>query len=134
MLLIKTTSNKTGLITLERAIRASLNLINPLARDGTSMRREMNKIPSGIALKSSDLLHHGMLPLWITNGITVCGRLRKNGASKTIPVCRLQRPPITKITTRGWLRGKMLNRRCPNRSHHSERAHQGKKTKKECPA
>jgi hypothetical protein len=59
--LLKTTCNKTGLITLERAIGASLNLINPLGRDGTSMRRKRNKVPSTSVLKSSDLLSHGML-------------------------------------------------------------------------
>jgi len=59
ILLLKTTSNKTSLITLERAIRASLDLINPLARDGTSMRRKRDKVPSASALKSSNLLSHG---------------------------------------------------------------------------
>jgi hypothetical protein len=62
MLLLKTTSNKTGLVTLERAIGASLDLIDPLACDRTSMRRERNKVPSARALESSDLLSHGMLP------------------------------------------------------------------------
>jgi hypothetical protein len=62
MLLLKTTSNKTGLVTLERAIEASLDLIDPLACDRMSMRRERNKVPSARALESSDLLSHGMLP------------------------------------------------------------------------
>jgi hypothetical protein len=62
MLLLKSTSNKMDHITLKRAVRASLDLINPLACDGTSMRRKRNKVPSADALKSSDLLSHGKLP------------------------------------------------------------------------
>jgi hypothetical protein len=109
MLLLKTTSNKTSLITLERAIGASLDLINRLAHDGTSMRRKRNKVPSASMLKSSDLLSHDMLPFWMKNGVMVCGRLKKNGASKAILVGKLQRPTITKIITRGWLSGRILN-------------------------
>jgi hypothetical protein len=62
MLLLKTMSNKTGLITLERAIRASFGLINPLACDRMSMRRKRNNVPSASALESSDLLNHSILP------------------------------------------------------------------------
>ena len=53
------------------------------------MRRERNKVPSAGALKSSDLLSHGMLPFWMTKGIMVGGWLRKDGASKAIPVDRV---------------------------------------------
>jgi hypothetical protein len=101
MLLLKTTSNKTDHITLKRAIGASLDLVNPLACDGMSMRRKRNKVPSAGALKSNDLLSHGKLPFWMTNGIMVCGQLRKNGASKTILVGRLQQGMIMKIISRG---------------------------------
>jgi hypothetical protein len=62
MLLLKTTSNKTGLVMLERTIRASFDFINPLARDRTSMRRKRNKVPSASMLESSDLLSHSILP------------------------------------------------------------------------
>ena len=99
MLLLKTMSNKTSLVTLERAIRASLDLIDPLARDRTSMRRERNKVPSVGVLKSSDLVSHGMLPFWMTKGIMVGGWLRKDGASKAILVGRSQRAMIVKIIT-----------------------------------
>jgi hypothetical protein len=99
MLLLKTTSNKMGLVMLERAIGASLDLIDPLACDRTSMRRERNKVLSVSALESSDLCSHGMLPFWMTKGIMVGGRLRKDGASKTIPINRFQRATIVKIIT-----------------------------------
>ena len=63
------------------------------------MRRERNKVPSAGALKSSDLLSHGMLPFWMTKGIMVGGWLRKDGASKAILVGRSQRAMIVKIIT-----------------------------------
>jgi hypothetical protein len=99
MLLLKTTSNKTGLVMLERAIRASLDLIDPLACDRTSIRSERSKVPTAGALESSDLLSHGLLPFWMTKGIMVGGRLRKDSASKTIPIDRFQRATIAKIIT-----------------------------------
>jgi hypothetical protein len=99
VLLLKATGYKTSLIMLKRTIRASLNLINPLARDGMNMRRKRNKIPCA-TLKSNDLLGHRMLSLWMTNGITI-----------TIMVCRLERPTILKFITRGQLSRKILNRR-----------------------
>jgi hypothetical protein len=98
ILLLKTMSNKAGLVTLERVIGPSLDLINPLVRDGTIMRRKRNKIPRASVLKSNDLLSHGVLPFRMTNGIMVCGPLRKKSTGKTIPVCRLQRSSNLKIS------------------------------------
>jgi hypothetical protein len=46
MLLLKTTSNKTGLIPLKRTIRASLNLIYPLTSDRTNTWGTGHKIPT----------------------------------------------------------------------------------------
>jgi hypothetical protein len=76
VLLLKTTGNKTRFIALYRAIRAGLDLIDPLARDRNS-RRVKDKIPSAGTLKSSNLLSHSKLPLRISNSIAICGRLRK---------------------------------------------------------
>jgi hypothetical protein len=76
ILLLKTASNKTCFIALNRAIRAGFDLIHPLARDQNS-RRVRDKIPSAGMLKSSDLLVHSKLPLGMSNNITIGGRLRK---------------------------------------------------------
>jgi hypothetical protein len=63
MLLLKTTSNKTGLIMLERAIGASFDLINPLACDRTSMRRKRNKVLGASAFESNNLLSHSIFAI-----------------------------------------------------------------------
>jgi hypothetical protein len=78
ILLLKTMGNKTCFIVLNRATRASLNLIDPLARDWYSRRRERDKIPGVGMLKSSNLLGHSKLPLRISNNITIGGKLRKS--------------------------------------------------------
>jgi len=44
----------------------------------------------------------------MTNGIMVCGQLRKDSASKIISFDRLEEPTIVKNITRGWLRGRIL--------------------------
>lgn len=74
MLLLKTTSNQTGLIMLKRTIRLSLNLIDPFTSNRTNMRRKRNKIPHASALKSSNLLSHSKLRLLMKNSITIRGR------------------------------------------------------------
>jgi hypothetical protein len=73
---LKTIGNKTHFIALNRAIRAGLDLINPLARNRNS-RRASDKIPSVGTLKSSNLLDHSKLPLRINNNIAIGGRLKK---------------------------------------------------------
>jgi hypothetical protein len=77
ILLLKTTSNKTRFIVLNRAIRAGFDLIDPLAHDRNNRRRARDKLPSVDMLKSSDLLSHSILPLGMCNSITIGGRLRK---------------------------------------------------------
>jgi hypothetical protein len=77
VLLLKTTGNKTRLIELNSAIRASLDLIDPLARDRKCRRVARDKIPSVGTLKCSNLLSHSKLPLRISNNIAIGDRLRK---------------------------------------------------------
>jgi hypothetical protein len=62
LLLLEATSHKTCFVALKRSIRASLNLVDPLACDGTNTGRRRDKIPSASALKRSNLLSHGKLP------------------------------------------------------------------------
>jgi len=76
MLLLKTTSYKTSFVALKCPIRTSLNLIDPLTRDRTNLRRKRNNLPRAGALKRSNLLSHGKLPLRMDNSLTVSGRLR----------------------------------------------------------
>jgi hypothetical protein len=71
MLLLKTTSNKTSLISLKRTIRASLNLIYPLTSDRTNTWGTGHKIPRASLLKSSNLLSHHMLPFRMKNNIMI---------------------------------------------------------------
>ena len=53
-----------------------LNLIDPLTRDGTNLRRKRNNLPCASALKRNNLLSHAELPLRMDNSLTVIGRLR----------------------------------------------------------
>jgi hypothetical protein len=76
ILLLKTTTNKTRFIALNRAIRVGFDLIDPLACDRNS-RRVRDMIPSAGMLKNSDLLGHSKLPLGMSKSITIGGRLRK---------------------------------------------------------
>jgi hypothetical protein len=46
VLLLETPRHKTSLVALKRAIRASFDLVHPLACDGRNIRRQRNKIPS----------------------------------------------------------------------------------------
>ena len=62
LLLLKTTGHKTRFVALKTTIRASLNLVDPLAGDGTNTGREGNQIPCARKLKGSNLLGHRKLP------------------------------------------------------------------------
>jgi hypothetical protein len=75
ILLLKTMSNKTRFIALNRAIKANLDLIDPLARDQISKKRMRNKIPSVGTLKSNNL-NHSKLSLKMSN-ISIGGTLIK---------------------------------------------------------
>jgi hypothetical protein len=85
ILLLKNMSNKTLFKALNRTIRASIDLVNPLTRDWNNRRRSWNKTPSVGMLKSSNLLSHSKLPFKISNNISIGGRLRKTDGR----ACRL---------------------------------------------
>jgi hypothetical protein len=82
LLLLKATSHKTSFVTLKRTIGASLDLIDPLASDGTNTGRRGNKVPCASALKCSNLLSHRKLPLRLSHGIPIGGGL--NSSRKTV--------------------------------------------------
>jgi hypothetical protein len=71
MLLLKITSNKTGLIQIKRTIRASLNLIYPLISDRTNTWGIGHKIPRASLLKGSNLLSHRVLSFRMKNSIVI---------------------------------------------------------------
>jgi hypothetical protein len=81
LLLLKTTSHKTRFVALRRPIRASLDLVDPLAYDGTNTmrrRRRRDKIPGASTLKRSKLLGHGKLPFRMTHNIPIRSQLKSN--------------------------------------------------------
>jgi hypothetical protein len=78
VLLLKATSHKTRFIALKRSIRAGLNFIDPLARDGMNTGRGRDKIPGASALKRSNLLSHAKLPFGMTLSIPIRSRLEGN--------------------------------------------------------
>jgi hypothetical protein len=78
LLLLEATSHKTHFVALKRSIRASLNLIDPLACDGRNTGRRRDKIPSASALNRSNLLGHGKLPFGMTLSILIRSWLEGN--------------------------------------------------------
>jgi hypothetical protein len=107
LLLLKATSHKTHFIALKRSIKAGLNFIDPLARDGTNTGRGRNKIPSASALKRSNLLGHGKLPFGMTLSILIRSRLEGN--RKTVQTRRVT-IRCTTLTSRKR-RGNLIRRR-----------------------
>jgi hypothetical protein len=87
LLLLEAMSHKTRFVMLKRSIRASLNLVDPLACDGTNTGRRRDKIPSASALKRSNLLSHGKLPFRMTLSIPIRSWLEGN--RKTILIGRV---------------------------------------------
>jgi hypothetical protein len=74
LLLLETTSHKTRFVVLKRSIRASLNLVVPLACDGTKLKR-------------NNLIGHGKLPFRMTHSIPIRSRLKGN--RKTIMTSKI---------------------------------------------
>jgi hypothetical protein len=66
---MKTMRHKTNFVALKRTIGASLNLLDPLARDGTNTGRRRDKIPRASALKCN-------LPFGVTHNIPIRNRLK----------------------------------------------------------
>jgi hypothetical protein len=83
MLLLKTTSSKTSLLSLKRTIRASLNLIYPLTSDWTNTWGTGHKIPRASPLKGSNLLSHHVLSFQMKNSIVIRNWLRKSSSSES---------------------------------------------------
>jgi hypothetical protein len=114
LLLLEATSHKTRFVALKRSIGASLNLIDPLACDGTNTGRWRDKIPSASALKRSNLLGHGKLSFGMVLSIPVRSRLE--GSRKTI------------VTRRVAIRGTtLMSRKEEESSQQREKAYQKKK-------
>jgi hypothetical protein len=74
LLLLKTVSHKIGFVTLKRTIRAGLNLVDSLARNGTNTRRMRKHITHASVHKRSYLLDHGKLPFMMNHNITIRSR------------------------------------------------------------
>ena len=87
LLLLKTTGHKTSFVALKRTIGASLNLVDPLAGDGTNTGRKGNQIPCARALKSSKLFGHRKLPFRLSHGSPIGSGLSND--RETVPIRRI---------------------------------------------
>jgi hypothetical protein len=87
LLLLEATSHKMRFVALRRSIEAILNLVDPLACDGTNTGRRRDKIPSASVLKHSNLLGHGKLPFGMSLSTPIRSRLEGN--RKTIVARRV---------------------------------------------
>jgi hypothetical protein len=65
-------------VALKKSIRAGLNLVDPLACDGTNTGRRSDKIRGDSTLKRSNLLNHGKLPFRMTVSTSIRSRLKGN--------------------------------------------------------
>ena len=108
LLLLKATGHKTGFVTLKRTIGASLDLVDPLAGNGTNTGREGNQIPCARALKASKLFGHRKQPFRLTHG-SLIGSGLSNGR-ETVPIrgvaIRRGARPSTEIVNRGRREGR----------------------------
>jgi hypothetical protein len=114
LLMLKTTRNKTSLITLKRTVRA--HLIDPLISDWTNMWGARYKIPHVSLVKSSNLLNHRVLSFWMKNNIIIRSWLKKSsncGSRRRVIVSRVMKAvttsnklPRRRITRRGELIGR----------------------------
>jgi hypothetical protein len=113
LLMLKATSHKTRFIALKRFIRAGLNFVDPLARDGTNTGRRRYKIPSASALKRSNLLSHGKLPFGMTLSIPIRSRLEGNRKTVLTRRVTIRWIKMTSRKRRGNLirRGRLIRRR-----------------------
>jgi hypothetical protein len=102
MLLLKTTSHKTSFVALKGTIRASLNLIDPLACDGTNTRREGNQIPRARTLKGSKLLGHRKLPFRLSEGSLIGSRLSNNREAVLGRRVAIKRGPRSSTEIMNW--------------------------------
>jgi hypothetical protein len=108
VLLLKATSHKTRFIALKRSMRAGLNFIDPLARDGANIGRRRDKIPGASALKRSNLLSHGKLPFGMTLNIPIRSQLEGN---RETVLTRRVTIRWTMKTSHQKRRGKLIRRR-----------------------
>jgi hypothetical protein len=102
---------------------ASLNLVDPLACDGTNTRRRRDKISSASALKRSNLLSHGKVPFGMMLSIPIRSQLEGN--RKTVLTMRvtIRWTTLTSRKRRGNLiRGRRLRRGSSGRSIRNMRA------------
>jgi hypothetical protein len=87
LLSLESMGHKTHFVALKRSIGASLNLVDPLACDGTNTGRRRVKIPSSSALKRINLIGHGKLPFRMALSIPIRSWLQGN--RKTIVTRRV---------------------------------------------
>ena len=111
LLLLKTTRYKMSLVVLKGAIRASFDLVDPLASNRSQLRRQRYKVPCTGALQGSNLLSHGALPIWVDSSLTISGWLNKHSSNEAIAIRRMESTTITKSIPRGWLWRKSKERR-----------------------
>jgi len=126
LLLLKATSHKTSFVALKGTIGASLNLIDPLAGDGTNTGRKGNQIPRAIALKRRKLLGHRKLPFRLSHGSPIGGGL-SNGR-KTIPFRRIAIRWGTRPNTEVMDRRRRERRCTRSRGHISRISHSTRTT------
>jgi hypothetical protein len=103
LLLLKTTGHKTSLVALNGTIRASLDLVDPLASNRSHLRRQRNKVPCTSALQSGNLLGHGALPVRVDSSLSVRGWLNQRSSSEAIAIRRMESTTVTKSIPRGRL-------------------------------
>jgi hypothetical protein len=71
--LLKGMCDKTGLLALKRAIRSSLDLMDPFASNRGHQRQQRDKIPSTGVLQSRNLISHGVLSFRADSSLSVGG-------------------------------------------------------------
>ncbi|XP_048556699.1 uncharacterized protein LOC125537428 [Triticum urartu] len=108
LLLLKAIGHMSSFVALKRTIGASLNLVYPLAGDGTNTGRKGNQIPCARALKGSKLFGHRKLPFRLSHGSPIGSGLSNNREAVPIRRIAIRRGarPSTEVMNRGRREGR----------------------------
>lgn len=82
-LLMKTLSNKTGFVPLNRTIRLALEFEHPLTTNNMLSRIRRDKNPCVVFKKGIKLCRHGLAPFRMTSSVSITGWFSRRRAGES---------------------------------------------------
>ncbi|GMP94104.1 hypothetical protein CsSME_00043686 [Camellia sinensis var. sinensis] len=122
--LVETLGNKTSFVALNRAIRMSLDFVDPFAANCSLARRKINNIPSMSFVQNLKFISHSLLPKRISTSLTIGGGfISRKGSRPNNIITKMNRwlsysvqPTCGRIgREKSWRRRRRRARRCKER-------------------